>query len=146
MQWNASNAQAGFSISKNTWLPVPANYKTINVETEHADPNSLLNWHTNLIVMRRRLPALRDGGIVFLDTANSNVLSYLRTAPAGAAPIIISLNMSAQPQTVTLDTSAAGVKSARVKTLIASDTSLKSVTTLNSITLPPYSSWVGEVQ
>ena len=30
MQWTAG-PQAGFSTNPNTWLPIPSNYKTINV-------------------------------------------------------------------------------------------------------------------
>src|SRR6202012_1715719 len=71
MQWDASNPQAGFSTDAKTWLPVPANYKTVNVQTELADPNSILNWHKKLIAMRRELPALRDGGMVMVDTTNA---------------------------------------------------------------------------
>jgi alpha-glucosidase len=73
MQWDASAPQAGFSTSATTWLPVASNYKTVNVQTELADPNSLLNWHKKLIVMRRTRDAVRDGGIVMLDTANPSV-------------------------------------------------------------------------
>src|ERR1700716_1704845 len=61
MQWDASNPQAGFSSNSSTWLPVPPNYKTINVQAELADPNSILNWHKELISMRRKRDALRDG-------------------------------------------------------------------------------------
>ncbi len=44
MQWTAG-PQAGFSTNSHTWLPIPADAKTINVATETADPNSLLNWN-----------------------------------------------------------------------------------------------------
>ena len=146
MQWTAANPQAGFSTNPKTWLPVPPNYKTINVDSERADPRSLLNWHKQLIALRRRSPALRDGGVVFLDNENSNVLSYLRTARAGAAAVVVSLNMSAEPQTVSLDLSAAGAGHSKVKTLVASDGSLAGVTNATEIKLPPFASWVGEVR
>ena len=38
MQWDATPPQAGFSTSATTWLPVASNYKTVNVQTELADP------------------------------------------------------------------------------------------------------------
>ncbi len=146
MQWNASNPQAGFSTNPKTWLPVPASYKTINVEAELADPNSLLNWHKQLIAMRRENPALHDGGIVMLDRDNPDVLSYLRTAPAGKPSVIVSLNMSAQPQTISLDLAQTGVTGAHLKTLLSTDSSLGTVTSAKSVTLPPFSSWVASVQ
>ncbi len=94
MQWDGT-AQSGFSTDAKTWLPVPGNYVALNVAAEAADPKSLLNWHKKLIAMRRTMPALHDGGVVMLDTANPDVLSYVRTAPAGAKAVVVSLNMSA---------------------------------------------------
>lgn len=146
MQWDASNPQAGFSTNPKTWLPVPSNYTAINVQAELADPNSLLNWHKQLIAMRRNNPALHNGGVVMLDINNPNVLSYLRSAPAGQPPVVVSLNMTAEPQTISLDLKQAGASGEHVKTLIASDTSLDSATSAKSLTLPAYASWVASVQ
>ena len=55
MQWDSSSPQSGFSTSATTWLPVASDYKTVNVQTELADPNSLLNWYKRLIAMRREM-------------------------------------------------------------------------------------------
>ena len=94
MQWDPTPPQAGFSTSPTTWLPVASNYKTVNVQTELADPNSLLNWHKKLIEMRRKRDAVRDGGMVMLDGTNPSVLSYVRTAPPGHHNIVVALNMT----------------------------------------------------
>jgi len=145
MQWDATPPQAGFSTSPTTWLPVASNYKTVNVQTELADPNSLLNWHKRLIAMRRELTALRDGGMVMVDTANPNVLSYVRTAPDGGHAVVVALNMTAQAQKIALDLAPAGVSSKAVRTLLTDDSSLQGVTT-TSMMLPPFASWVGEVR
>ena len=146
MQWDASSAQAGFSTNAATWLPVPANYTSINVKTEAADPHSLLNWYKTLISMRRSLPALHGGGVVMINTANADVLSYVRTAPAGAKAVVVSLNMSATPQTVHLDLAGSGIKGSAVKTLLSSDPALREAHSAADLTLPPYGSYVGEVQ
>jgi alpha-glucosidase len=145
MQWNNS-PEAGFSTNSKTWLPVPADYKTLNVQSESSDPHSLLNWYKQLIRMRRDLPALHDGGIVMMDTTNSNVLSYLRVPPAGGAAVVVSMNMSSQPQTVHLDVAAAGVKGNRVKTLLTNEPSLTGITKLSDVVLPPYASWVATIE
>jgi alpha-glucosidase len=145
MQWDASPPQAGFSTSATTWLPVASNYKTVNVQTELADPNSLLNWHKNLIEMRRKRDAVRDGGMVMLDTANPSVLSYVRTAPPGHHNIVVALNMTGQPQKIALDLKEAGIQQTAMKTLMTNEPSLMGATT-TSLTLPPFASWVGEVQ
>jgi alpha-glucosidase len=145
MQWDATAPQAGFSTSSTTWLPVASNYRMINVQTESKDPNSLLNWYKKLIAMRREMVALRDGGMVMVDTANANVLSYVRTAPAGGHAVVVALNMTARPQKIALDLSPAGISSKAVRTLVTDQSSLEVVTTTSMI-LPEFGSWVGEVQ
>jgi alpha-glucosidase len=145
MQWTPG-PQAGFSTNPHTWLPIPPNYKTINVETESADPASLLNWYKQLIDLRRTNPALHNGGIVMLDRTNPSVLSYVRTAPKGSQPVVVAMNMSAQSQTISFDLKAAGLKGSKAKTLAASDSSLMSATDITSVTLPPFSSWIAAVQ
>jgi alpha-glucosidase len=144
MQWDGSSPQAGFSTSASTWLPVAGNYKTINVQTELKDPNSLLNWHKKLIAMRREMAALRDGGLVMVDKANPSVLSYVRMAPAGHA-VVVALNMTGEAQTIALDLSPAGISQKAVRTLLTNEASLQGVSS-TSMTLPPFASWVGEVQ
>jgi alpha-glucosidase len=145
MQWDATAPQAGFSTSSTTWLPVASNYRMINVQTESKDPTSLLNWYKRLIAMRREVMALRDGGMVMVDPTNANVLSYVRTAPAGGHAVVVALNMTARPQKIALDLSPAGISSKAVRTLLTDQSSLEAVTTTSMI-LPEFGSWVGEVQ
>jgi alpha-glucosidase len=145
MQWTPG-PQSGFSTNPNTWLPIPPSYKTINVETESADPGSLLNWHKQLIELRRKNPALHNGGFVMLNKDDKNVLSYVRTAPKGSFPVVVAMNMSAAPQTVSLDLAGAGITATKIKTLAATDPALQPVTSTQSITLPPYGSWVAILQ
>jgi alpha-glucosidase len=145
MQWDGSSPQAGFSTSASTWLPVAGNYKTINVQTELADPSSLLNWHKRLIAMRREMGALRDGGLVMVDTANPSVLSYVRTAGDGQKAVVVALNMTGQAQKIALDLTPAGISGRAVRTLLTNEVSLQGVGT-TSMTLEPFASWVGEVQ
>ena len=145
MQWDASAPQAGFSTSATTWLPVASNYKTVNVQAELADPNSLLNWYRRLITLRREIPALRDGGMVMVDTTNASVLSYVRTVPAGGKAVVVALNMTAHPQKIALDLKPAGISQRAVRTLLTNEASLQGAVT-TSMTLPPFASWVGEVR
>ena len=143
MQWTAS-PQSGFSTNPNTWLPIPPSYKTINVATEKRDPQSELNWYKSVIALRRNNPALHDGTMTMLDTSNANVLSYVRST--GSSSVVVAVNCTGEPQTISLDVSAAGVTGSTVKTLLADDTALNSITSLKSITLAPYTSWIGSVQ
>ncbi len=144
MQWNG-DSQAGFSTNPKTWLPIPPNYKTLNVQSELADPQSLLNWHKKLIAMRRTLSALRNGAIVMLDRRNPNVLSYARIAPDGKA-VLVSLNMSAAPQTISLNLKSAGIRGSSVKTLLSNPASLESAASAQGVTLPPFAAWVSSVE
>lgn len=142
MQWDTSNAQAGFSANPKTWLPVPAGYQAVNVQSELADPDSLLNWHRNLIGMRRTRPALATGRMLMLDVQNPKVLSFARVAKDGTA-VLVALNMSPVSQTVSLDVKAAGVRHSKLTTLMASPVSMEKPTSARFITLPAYAAWVG---
>jgi alpha-glucosidase len=144
MQWTPG-PQAGFSTNPKTWLPIPPSYKTINVAVESKDPDSELNWFKQLAMLRRTNPALHDGKQTMLDTSNPDVLSYVRSTGSGPA-VVVAMNFTGEPKTVSLDLSATGVSGSTVKTLATDDASLKSVHSLRSITLPPYASWVASVQ
>jgi len=148
MQWTPNPPAAGFSTSARTWLPVNPDYPSVNVATETADASSLLNWNRTLIAIRRDNPVVHSGAITMLDATNPAVLSYVRTPAAGASghAIVVSLNFTAQPQTVHLDLQPAGITSNKTKTLLADDDSLQSVTTASTFTLPPYTTFIAEVQ
>ncbi|PWK87763.1 alpha-glucosidase [Fulvimonas soli] len=133
MQWTPG-PQAGFSTSPRTWLPVNPNHVTVNVQTELAEPGSLLNWYRTLIALRRANPALRDGAMTFLDRADPDVLVYRRE---GAEPVTVLVNFSGGPRRV-----GAGLVQGAVRTLAATDPALARATTLDGATLPPYASWV----
>jgi alpha-glucosidase len=145
MQWSDAK-DAGFSTADTTWLPVAPDYKTVNVQTEESDPNSMLNWYKELIEMRKANPALRDGSLTMLDRTNPNVLSYLRKGPAGSPSVVVSINFTAQRQTISLDLAGTGVSGNSVKTLLTDAPSLQSASNLKHIELPPFASWVASVQ
>jgi alpha-glucosidase len=140
MQWDPGK-DAGFSTAATTWLPVAADYKTVNVATEEKDPDSLLNWHRKLIELRRTSPAMREGLQVMTNADSTSVVSYIRKSPNGGPSIVVAVNCSDQPQTVSL---AEGV-SGPATTLVTDAPSLKTNTSLGSVTLPPYASWIGSV-
>ena len=143
MQWTPG-PQAGFSTNPHTWLPIPSDYVKVNVQTESSDPNSQLSWYKSLIRLRRTVPAFRDGAMSMLDTSNRNVLSYARSS--GPSAVIVAMNCTAQPQTISLDLDTAGIKGSRVATLLTDDASLKSATSTNNITIGPYASWIAKIE
>ena len=145
MQWDGSNAQAGFSTNPHPWLPVTADYRSVNVQSEAADPESLLNWYRRLIALRRNNRALREGRMVMLDTANASVLSYARVSSDGET-VIVSLNMSPQPQTPSLDLVQAGLRSSHPQTLLSSPGPLPQGDAKGPVSLPPYAAWIAELR
>ena len=145
MQWDATNPQAGFSTSPHTWLPVTADYPRVNVRTESADPDSLLNWYRRLIALRRSNEALRNGRMVMLDPANASVLTYARVG-GGGETVIVSLNMSPQPQKPALGLAQAGLRGSQLRTLLSSPRAIADAAADQPINLPPYAAWVAELR
>jgi len=144
MQWDSSK-NAGFSTADATWLPVPPSYHATNVKTEEDNPNSLLNWHKQLIALRRTDPAFRNGKMIMIDVKNPSVLSFIRK-DSGHPPILVSLNCTGQPQPLFIDPTYAKTLGKSVQTVLTSDPSLQNVTALSAITLPPYGSWIGRIK
>ncbi len=143
MQWN-NDVDAGFSSAAKTWLPVGADFQTVNVVREQKDPNSLLNYYKTLIHLRKENPQLREGGFVTVDDSNNNVFSYLRNTPDGKAVLVVT-NFTAAPQTVALNLGTAAIQGAHVRTLLASFASAPRLE-LRAFSLPPYASYVGQVE
>ena len=143
MQWNVS-ANAGFTTaSAKPWLPVPPSAADLNVEAEKSDPNSLLAWYRSLIHLKKTVPALATGNNTMLDVTNDKVLSWMRQAP-GTPAVIVSLNFTAEPQTVALAVPGVAAES-KVKTLLKSPNSADPAS-LNQILLPPFGVYIGEVR
>jgi alpha-glucosidase len=139
MQWDAS-ANAGFSKAA-PWLPVPPSFADINVQVEKNDPNSLLAWYRSLIRLKKTTPALAHGENVMLDTGNTKVLSWLRQTP-GAPAVVVSVNFTAEPQTVSLSVPGAGGKT---RTLLKSPGAADPAW-LGQFQLLPFGVYVGEVE
>ena len=143
MQWNAG-ADAGFSVAKQTWVPVAPDYKTVNVSAESKEPNSLLNYYKKLIRLRKENSQLRDGDFIAIDESNQSVLSFLRKTADGKAALV-SLNFTAEPQTLHLDLAPHGIKATRAKLLLASYPNASGESDATQFVIPPYGAYVGEL-
>ncbi len=62
MQWTA-DAHGGFT-SGTPWLKVNGNHKTVNVQTDERDPQSVRAFWKTMIALRKTDPALIDGAFV----------------------------------------------------------------------------------
>jgi alpha-glucosidase len=141
MQWDAS-PKTGFTDGT-PWLPVPPSAKTINVEAQKNDPNSLFAWYRNLIRLKKSVLAFENGANIMLDTENNKVLSWMRQAP-GAAQVVVSVNFTAESQTVNLAIDGAGIGPRHLKTLLKTPGAAEPESH-GAIELGPFGVFIGEV-
>ena len=76
MQWD-DRPNAGFTDGT-PWIQLPENYRTINVEAELQDPDSILHFYKALIGLRKENPLISDGKIEFLYSDETRLLAYRR--------------------------------------------------------------------
>ncbi len=76
MQWD-DRPNAGFTDGT-PWIQLPENYRTINVEAELQDPDSILHFYKALIRLRKGNPLISDGKIEFLYPDETRLLAYRR--------------------------------------------------------------------
>jgi alpha-glucosidase len=142
MQWN-TQSNSGFTTGT-PWLPVPPSAEQKNVEIERNDPDSMFNWYRTLIHLKKTVPALEHGANVMLDTGNTSVLSWMRQAP-GAPQVVVSVNFTAEPQIVNLQSGGSGLAAGALRTLLKSPGGVDPGS-LNQIVLAPFGVYIGEVQ
>jgi alpha-glucosidase len=97
MQWDAS-ARAGFTAGE-PWLPLAADFATVNVAAQAADPHSMLSLYRALIALRRVEPALTIGS--HLRAVAEGDLLILDRAWRGRR-ITVVLNFSGEPGSFSL--------------------------------------------
>ena len=141
MQWN-TDANAGFSQAK-PWLPVPSSYKTHNVESELKNSDSILNFYKRVLALRHQSLAFREGEYIALNETDPNVLSYLRRYKDEA--VLVVLNMSSSPQQVSFNLQPVGITASSAKTLVTSGKANRDSASLKSISLEPFSVYIGEI-
>jgi len=106
MQWDKT-LNSGFSkaIPEKLYDPVIEGSEygpdQVNVESQKQDPRSLLNKIRHMIRIRRQLPALKGGKMVWIDTGVEAIAAYWRIM--GDARLMVVNNLSAKKQTATID-------------------------------------------
>jgi alpha-glucosidase len=98
MQWN-DEEYSGFSKTE-PWLPVHANFIERNVESQKADPDSILNFVKNIIRIRKNEPALQRGNFTPIITNPRHLLAFARAF--GKDKILVVLNFSSRELTYQL--------------------------------------------
>ncbi|KMQ90254.1 maltase 1 [Lasius niger] len=98
-QWDATK-NAGFSKANSTWLPVNANYKTLNLLREKSHESHYKIYKT-LAYMHRKEPALTEGSYRSFTANNGTVLGVIRNS--GSRTVLLLINFKDDiPQQVDL--------------------------------------------
>ena len=101
VQWSSAD-NAGFTAGT-PWMRVNPNYRTINVEAEQADPNSVYAFYKELIQLYKD-PAYHGtftfGKLVPFAREQKNLIAYERQGDG--QKLLIAVNFQKEPQTVTL--------------------------------------------
>ena len=136
-----SGTTAGFTTGA-PWLPVPPTASAVNVKAEEREPDSMLAGYRALIHLKKTTPAQERGANTMLDTKNTQVPSWNRHAP-GAPVVLVSLNFTAEPQTVNLAGVGVGAKQ-KLQTVLKSPRG-SDPSGPNHIELAPFGVYVGPI-
>lgn len=102
MQWNGG-PNGGFSTAapERLFLPLIVDpvygFGAVNVESQHRDPSSLLNWMRRLIEVRKAHQAFGRGTLRMLRPGNRKILAYLREYEDVTILCVANLSRAAQP-------------------------------------------------
>jgi len=99
MVWDAGHAQAGFSTSEKTWLPIPVEHKQRAVSAQQGNDASVLEHYRRFLSFRKQHAAFAKGGIEF-QPVEGEVLSYSRKL--GNETVLCLFNLSASAATAAL--------------------------------------------
>jgi alpha-glucosidase len=81
MPWTMSGASCGFTNGE-PWLPLGDAHRLLAVETQHDDPDSILNLFREVMHRRRKMSAMVHGSIAFCP-APPDTLAILRRTDNG---------------------------------------------------------------
>ncbi|MBO9553853.1 alpha-glucosidase [Cellulomonas sp.] len=96
VQWDASE-HAGFTTGT-PWLPVNANYPTVNAEAERADPRSVFHHYRRLVALRHEDPVVALGDFTMLLPDDEHVYAFTRRL--GDESLLVLGNFTGDEQTV----------------------------------------------
>jgi alpha-glucosidase len=94
MQWSAA-PHAGFSTAR-PWLPLAANYETVNVAAQRHNARSMLALYKRLIALRQKESSFQTGSFQLVH-ASGDVLAYGR-----GKKFVVALNLGGTPQRASL--------------------------------------------
>ncbi|XP_030573689.1 maltase A1-like [Drosophila novamexicana] len=99
-QWT-NGTNAGFSAGSKTWLPLAADYETINVATESEMEHSHIKIYKSLVALRRSLKTLQNGATKY--AAITEDVFALKRSLSGAASIVYVSNFGTADVSINLE-------------------------------------------
>ena len=99
MQWDAG-PQAGFTTGE-PWIPVNANYRTINAAEAVEDEDSVFHHYRRLIALRHTEPVVAHGDFTMLLPDDERVYAFTRRL--GDDELLVLGNFSGEEAPVALD-------------------------------------------
>jgi alpha-glucosidase len=99
IQWDDS-PNAGFCPPEvEPWLPVAANYETVNAAAQKTQPHSMLLFTRQLIALRQQTEALYGGSYRTLG-ADETLLAYVRETTAERYVVVLNFGAEDRPWTL----------------------------------------------
>lgn len=138
MQWN-DGPEAGFTTGT-PWIKVDERYPEINVESQLADPYSILNHYKKLIALRKSVDVITNGRYERLDEGHPQVFAYARISTSET--LVVVSNFSARQAVFVLPEAFADVSlKGSAYELLASNTQTTPLLQ-REIELSPYASYM----
>lgn len=94
LRWDATDPAAGFSMAT-PWEPLSDDPADVNIETEAADPDSLLSTYRSFVRLRTDHPALGHGDWTAIDSTEPAVHAFLRQADGES--VVVAVNLGEVP-------------------------------------------------
>ena len=98
MVWSSNAENGGFSSSK-PWLPVSSEHAAMSVDSQQADPESMLNFYRQMIGFRQGRVELQKGEIEIIG-AEDDYLALIRNH--GGSRVLCVFNLSDTARTVAM--------------------------------------------
>jgi alpha-glucosidase len=123
---------------------------TPNAALEEADAASLLNWYRKLIELHHSNATINSGEYLTINRDDQNVLIMIRK-PKNVSPtspvLVILCNLSGQPAHLSIktDTMKLHLRGSFLRSVLRSDNGMGTMH-LESMTLPPYAAYIGELR
>jgi Alpha amylase, catalytic domain len=130
--------------------PAPSPDPNPNAAIQDANPQSLLNWYRQLSALHHGNATIASGASILLNHDDQNVLVWVRKPAAITAispAMVVICNLTAQPVQLSLkdDMKRLRLRGSFLRTTMRSDNAMGPMH-LESMTIPPYAVYIGELR